>query len=131
MNAIYRYIKEHLCSQHQHYLDRSPDYYLQKTKAKSEIFHRLVQLLFEQNRYPEQLYRTCDGLLNLHRKTPADAFEKACQLAIEHQNYSYRFIQKILENNMQEQSPIQQDKPLPKHENVRGKQYYIQSSLKF
>ena len=27
----YSTIKEHLCSQHQHYLDRSPDYYLQKT----------------------------------------------------------------------------------------------------
>jgi transposase len=127
----YSTIKEHLCSQHQHYLDRSPDYYLQKAKAKSDILHRLVQLLFEQNRYPEQLYRTCDGLLNLQRITPTDAFEKACQLAIDHQNYSYRFIQKVLENKMQEQPPVQQDKPLPKHDNVRGKQYYIQSSFKF
>jgi transposase len=127
----YSTVKEHLCSQHQHYLDRSPGYYLQKAKAKSETFHRLVQLIFEQKRYPEQLYRTCDGLLRLQRKSSPDAFEKACQLAIEHQKYSYRFIQNLLENKMLEPPQNKQDKPLPKHDNVRGKQYYIQSSFKF
>ena len=127
----YTTVKEHLCSQHRHYLDRSPDYYLAQAKSKSETLHRLVQLIFAQNRYPEQLYRTCDGLLRLHRKSEPKAFENACLLAIEYENYSYRFIQNLLENKTAAAQTETNDKPLPKHENLRGKQYYIQSSLKF
>ena len=126
----YTTVKEHLCSQHRHYLDRSPDYYIAQAKAKSETLHKLVQLIFEQNRYPEQLYRTCDGLLRLYRKSDPQTFKNACLLAIEHKNYSYRFIQNLLENKMAAGQPAANDKPLPKHDNVRGKDYYIQSSLK-
>ena len=57
--------KSPLCSAHQHYLDRSPAYYLNKAGAKSKKLHEFFGLLFNQNRHPEQLYRTCDGLLQL------------------------------------------------------------------
>ena len=89
--------KQHLCSQHRHYRDRSPEYYLQQAKKRSEVLHRLIGLIFSQNRYPEQLYKTCDGLFALHRMADNNAFQKACQMAIEHQNYSYRFIKNILD----------------------------------
>jgi len=127
----YTTTKEHLCSQHQHYLDRSPEYYLNRAKAKSDQLHRLVELIFSQERYPEQLYRTCDGLFRLHGNSDATVFEKACELAIEHENYSYRFMVNLLENKMTDHQQTTKDKPLPKHDNIRGKDYYIQTSLKF
>lgn len=127
----YTTVKEHLCSAHQHYLDRSPDYYLDKAKLKSEELYRLMGLLFAQNRHPEQLYRTCDGLLNLQRKTDRCDFHKACLLAIEHQNYSYRFMVNILTNKMTDQTEIKQAKPLPNHENLRGREYYTQTTISF
>jgi len=37
----YTTVKEHLCSHHQHYLDRSPSYYMQKAKRKSELLYWL------------------------------------------------------------------------------------------
>ncbi len=43
--------KEHLCSHHRHYLDRSPDYYIEKAKSKSEVLHDLIQKVFAQNRH--------------------------------------------------------------------------------
>ena len=111
--------KEHLCSHHQHYLDRSPEYYLQKAQKSSESLSRLVQLIFQQDRYPEQLYRTCDGLLRLHGKSNPESFEKACLLAIEHQNYSYRFILNVLENKMTDQIPsVNLNRTLPEHQNI-------------
>jgi len=116
--------KDHLCSQHQHYLDRSPEYYLGKAKQKSESLYKLIEQLFKQDKYPEQLYRTCDGLLNLQRRNGKDDFEKACEMALEYKNYSYQFIVNILNNKMT-QTRKQKDKPaLPEHPNTRGSKYY-------
>ncbi len=124
--------KDHLCSTHQHYLQRSPDYYIQKAKSQDQNLYELFKRLFDQDRHPEQLYRSCDGLLSLQRKTPSDEFKRACQIAIENQVYSYKFICRLIENKM---TGDYQDKPinkaLPKHENIRGKDYYKQTFLKF
>ncbi len=123
---------DHLCSQHQHYRDRSPTYYLQQAAQKTPVLHQLISLIFNQNKYPEQLYRTCDGLFSLWRNTEEERFDKACQMAIDHQNYTYTFIKNILQNNMVEQQVDSPDKPLPKHGNLRGKAYYQnQLKLKF
>ena len=123
--------KEHLCSHHKHYLDRSPEYYMQKAKEKTGSLYQLIQLIFEQKRHPEQLYRTCDGLFSLQRKTDADIFTKACLMAIEHKNYSYRFVQNILKNKMTAEQGTKQEQPLPNHKNIRGKEYYTQTTIKF
>jgi transposase len=126
--GAYSTVKEHLCSHHQHYLDRSPTYYIKQATRSSAVFASLVELMFSNGRYPELLYRSCDGLLSLQRKTAASAFEKACQMAIDYQNYSYRFINQILTNKMTEQQEQEQQtqsaKPLPKHSNIRGKAYF-------
>lgn len=127
----YTFVKEHLCSHHQHYLDRSPEYYIEKAKERSEPLYQLVQLMFEQKRYPEQLYRSCDGLLSLERKTDPATFAKACQLAIENQNYSYKFIENLLKNNMIIEQETKPSKPLPEHLNKRGKKHYEQLILNF
>ena len=128
----YSSVKEHLSSQNQAYLDRSPDYYLQRARTKSEDLYLLVVQIFQQGRYPEQLYRSCDGLFRLHRDSNPDKFARACQIAIENGIYSYRFIQKILENNMTDhQDEITQPQTLPAHHNIRGKDYYIQSTINF
>jgi transposase len=116
--------KNHLCSEHKHYLDRSPEYYLKVAGAKSEMLYRLFSQLFNQGKYPEQLYRTCDGLINLERKTEPSDFEKACQIALDAGNYSYRFILNILNNKMIKQEQPNSQKSLPFHSNTRGAEYY-------
>ena len=123
--------KDHLCSSHQHYLDRSPEYYMNKAMANSERLHKLFRLLFSQDRHPEQLYRSCDGLLSLSRKANPEVFEKACQMAIEHQNYSYGFVLNIIKNKMTDQQDTAHKQVLPNHKNIRGKDYYTQSQIKF
>jgi len=131
--GAYSTIKEHLCSHHQHYLDRSPDFYIKQASKASTVLSQLIELMFNTGQHPEQLYRSCDGLLSLQRKTELVTFEKACRMAIDNQNYSYRFINKILTNKMTEQPQTTNDKPLPAHSNVRGKEYYAQNqqTLKF
>lgn len=116
--------KEHLCSTHQHYLGRSPEYYKNKAKKLSNTLGDLFELIFSQDKYPEQLYRSCDGLFSLQRNTLPDTFEKACKMAIEYRNYSYGFIQNIIKNKMTEYSKTDTGHKLPEHKNIRGKIYY-------
>lgn len=116
--------KQHLCSQHRFYLDRSPDYYKEQARKQSLLFYRVVECLFQQDKYPEQLYRTCDGLLSLCRKTEKDQFEKACKIALGHNNCNYGFIKNILENKMTGTEETTNAKPLPTHKNVRGAACY-------
>lgn len=122
--AAYSTNKDHLCSTHRHYLNRSPGYYKRRAKQCSEELQSFIHLLFEQNRPPEQLYKTCDGLLSLYRKTNKDKFNKACAIAIAHEKYSYRFILKLINNKMLDESEDAYAKNLPQHDNIRGQAYY-------
>ena len=122
---------DHLCSHHRAYSQRSPRYYKQKALKISATVHRLFELIFEQSgKYPEQLYKTCDGLLHLARVYKnSNHFDKACTISIEQRMYNYGFIKRILENNMTDATPSSTvDRPLPKHNNIRGKDYF-QSTL--
>lgn len=116
--------KEHLCSHHQFYKDRSPSYYLGRANAHSEALYQYLNALFKQDKYPEQLYKTCDGILSLSRKTDRNNFIKACAIALEHHNYSYQFLKHLLENKMTECRTEQITKPLPDHQNIRGSEAY-------
>ena len=118
---------EHLCSQHQHYLKRSPEYYLGRARKGGPELARLFKKIFSQDRYPEQLYRSCDGLLALSRKTDPETFARACRLALEHENYSWRFIDNVLKNKMTGHSEPDDSNQLPKHDNLRGRDYYQQT----
>lgn len=116
--------KEHLCSHHQYYKERSPTYYLQRGYNHSETLYQYMEVLFKQDKYPEQLYKTCEGVLNLARKTNLEPFTKACAIALEHQNYSYKFLQQVLENRMTEYPEEPVVKSLPSHGNIRGASSY-------
>jgi hypothetical protein len=83
-----------------------------------------MEAIFKQNKHPEQLYRTCDGILNLSRKTPRNTFIKACDIALENHNYSYCFLKQILENRMTENTQETVSQPLPEHSNIRGATAY-------
>ncbi|SMO91991.1 hypothetical protein SAMN06265379_11541, partial [Saccharicrinis carchari] len=129
----YTTAEEHLCSTHRHYQKRNPEYYKDKAANLSKTLGELVRLLFARDRYPEQLYKSCDGLLKLFKSTPRETFDKACQMAIDHQNLTYGFALNVIKNKMTEYIQKEQpDKDLPRHNNIRGKEYYDnQLSLKF
>lgn len=129
----YSTVKEHLCSHHRHYIDRSPDYYMDLGKKQSPELYNLLEALFNRtDKHPEQLYKSCDGLLSLSRKTDKEIFKKACRTAVENQIYSYGFIKNFLSNKMS--NALQEDTipaPLPIHKNIRGKEYYRQLEMNF
>ena len=129
MPGVYTTAKEHLCSHHQHYLDRSPEYYIRQADKKSAKLRELFEQIFAQDKHPEQLYRICDGILRVARKAEVAALDAACHLAIQNRHFSYPFIKNIIENKMTDQQEPSPGKALPDHQNIRGKDYYTQLSL--
>lgn len=123
----YTTIKDHLCSTHQHYLSRSPEYYIEQAGKRSEALARLIKRNFETEDIPERLYRRCDGLLSLQRKTDPIAFEKACLYALKMDTVSYKSLQRIIENKTYQWLEVDETKKEEKrssHPNIRGKAYY-------
>lgn len=121
----YSTCRDHLCSQHQHYGDRSPDYYKKLARLKSEaLYHVMEQMFSRKDVYPELLYRSCDGLLSLCRYSDPELFGTACQMALDYDNCNYSFIKNIIRNNMALPSEQVSEKKLPGHENIRGAASY-------
>jgi hypothetical protein len=123
----YSFIKEHLASRQQHYLGLSYQYYLDRAEGVSQKLRDLFVKRFEQDVPPEILYKSCDGILAICRKTDKITVDKACQIALEVGNYSYKFFGNLIRNKMTElTTDLPSAAPLPRHENVRGKDYYQQ-----
>ncbi len=123
----YTTLREHLCSTHKHYLDRSPEYYIKKAMERSQELYLLIESIFKTNDIPELLYKRCDGLLSLQRKTDPVIYNKACRMALDKNVLTYKFVRSLIENKVmlqQMEHPQEPQRPLPEHENIRGKAYY-------
>lgn len=115
---------EHFASTHQHHMRRSPAYYIGKAHQKSAALTRLVERIFEVEKIPELAFRNCDALLSLQRKTDPLVFEKACGIAYDNDLMSYKRLVSIIAQCALLEQQNQTTIPFPKHDNIRGKDYY-------
>jgi len=124
--------EEHLASNSNAILSRSPEYYQEKAEKHSTVFKQLVSDMFmdlEQSQTPPEFkYKTCDYMLSISRKTPIADFEQACRIAIQNRSYSGKFLQNVISNLNVAKSQSESEKrinPQPtNHENMRGNSYY-------
>ena len=122
----YTTIAEHLPSNHQHWLKRSPHFYVQWGQRLGSDVAMFVEKVFESVRHPEHAYRRCDGLIALQRKTDPDLFVSAIQLALRLHTYSLGFVRNAITSGMAKGlvTPNSPSQELPVHTNVRGSSYY-------
>lgn len=83
----------------------------------------LVNASLRSRPFPEQAFRSCLGILNLAKKYSTAMMERACQSALEVNEFSYRAIKDELEW-LKKQAPSPIPETLPGHNNIRGNQYY-------
>jgi hypothetical protein len=79
--------------------------------------------------YPEIGYKRAMGIIQLHRSYGSQRLDNACKRALQAHAVSYRRIQNILKNNLDQTSlffqDLEQDKPhIPEHQNIRGASNY-------
>lgn len=90
---------------------------------------RLIDCILSSKTYPEQTYRSCDGILGLYRKVGSESLTQAARIALELDSCTYSFVNRLITNGMA--VPVSKTPAagaeLPAHDNIRGKTYFQQS----
>ena len=124
---VYTTNAEHLASTHQFVSDWSPSRFIDWATEIDPVIGEYIIQIIESRNHPEQAYKSCMGILNFEKKVGRERLVNACKRALDFKIYSFKTIQKILENNLdqidfEQKSELEQQ--LPIHGNIRGKQYY-------
>jgi transposase len=118
--------RQHMPKAHQQYLEWSPSRFIRWAAQIGPQTQNLVTLILENRPHPEQGYRSCLGFLRLGKVYSPERLEAACARALEMKAHSYKNVESILKNELDQQplTPCQTPLPLFEHANLRGKQYY-------
>ena len=118
-------IEAHMPAAHREVAGWNADTLSTRAAAIGPRCEALVGRLLSQRRHPQQAFRCCLGVLSLGQKYGIERLEAACARALKHSAVSWKSVQAILKNGLdQEQQDPQRTLDLPEHENVRGAAYY-------
>jgi len=118
-------LKEHMPKTHQQYLEWTPSKILNWSQQIGTATHKVIQELLNDNRHCELNYRSCLGIKRLSSSYSPERIEAACKRAIAINGKSYKSIESILKNGLDQQPlPAPQEDKTIIHKNVRGTDYY-------
>jgi hypothetical protein len=122
----YRYSThaDHLASQHRFITEWSPDTFLSQAREIHQEVERYISGVLEVKTYPEQAYKSCQGILSFARRVGADRLIAACRWGNSFGKYSYLTIEEILRKQLDRLPPGEEPQHIPTHGNIRGKEYY-------
>lgn len=117
----------HMPKAHRAHLEWSPTRLIDWGASVGPRTAALIRAILEARPHPEQGYRSCLGILRLSKQYGHARLEAACHRAGRVQARSYRHVASILKNGL-DREPIADDapppRPPPRHENIRGGDYY-------
>ena len=118
-------LEEHRPKSHQKHLEWTPSRIVQWAQQTGPSCAQLVRQIMESRPHPEQGFRSCLGIIRLGKGAGEQRLEAACRRALHFGACSYRSVESILKNRL-DQQPLEQELPLPSpdHCNVRGRTYY-------
>jgi len=124
----YTTLPEHMPKAHQKYLEWTPSRLIQWAGTIGPQTQKLLSFILENRPHPEQGYRSCLGVLRLKNRYRPERLEAACARALAFKAYSYKNVESILKNGLDQQSLDRSSSPnrlpLLEHENLRGRHYY-------
>lgn len=118
---------EHMPPNHQHVASQrgfTQDEFLLRAEKIGPSTRVAIQLILQSSFYPEQNFKSCNGVLMLVKKYGAERIEAACSRVLKGSRVNYTLIKNILLNGMDklQETPLQQASLF--HENIRGSQHY-------
>lgn len=116
--------RAHLSPQHQHVTEWSPEFFINQAKAIDPIVELFITEVLNKKQYPEQMYKSCNGILQIGKKAGYKRLIKACDRAHAIGYYNYKIIEDILKNNRDDCDEDPQPSSMPQHDNIRGADYY-------
>lgn len=121
--------RSHMPEHHLSWADHTPERYQQWAKGVGSQAAKIVHELLHEARRPAAALNACSALQALCRKHGSERFELACAKALAIASPTPKSIRSILQKRLEGQAegrPPQ--KRLPLHGNVRGADYYQESS---
>lgn len=115
----------HMATQHQVLAEWNPDYFMEQARGIGKDVEYYIAQVLNKKPHPEQAYKSCQGILSFGKRVGHQRLIKACQRAHAYGLYHYRAIEDILNRGM-DLFDLEEDRqlPMPKHDNIRGKDYY-------
>jgi len=114
----------HLASTHKYLTEWNPERYTNWAYSIDELVQEFIIKVMDSKAHPEQSYKACQGILAAERKYGRERLINACKRALAYESYSYQAIKSILENEYDKLPIPEKPSELPKHENIRGEDYY-------
>ncbi len=117
-----------MSSSHNFYQSRSPEFYIRQARKYSDTLSELFTAIFKGVEVPEIMYKRCDGLLALQRRTDPVTFEHVCRYALGNDILTLKSIKIVIDNKSYLYDMCQEDNQSNiniKHINIRGKKYYV------
>jgi hypothetical protein len=105
-------------------LERSPQHYLAKALSVGPFTQALIERILTYSSYPEQGYKTCDGILNLGARYGAKVLELSAKYAKDLDVVNYHVLHQTITQELYLREP-EQARPVV-HRHVRGGDYYAQ-----
>lgn len=125
--SCYHTQQEHMPPNHQHIASQrgfTQEDFLQQAEKVGPCTREAIQRILQSSFYPEQNYKSCNGLLMLMKKYGPERTEAACSRVLQGSRVNYTLIKNILVNGMDklQETPLQHQSLF--HENIRGSQHY-------
>jgi transposase len=117
---------EHLASSHRFITEWTPENFIERAEKVGTSTRVYIQKVLDQPQHAEQAYRSCQGILSLVKRVGNERLNNACKRADYFGEYSYKTVKTIIERKLDFTDLNSDDKikPLPPHDNIRGKRYY-------
>ena len=120
-------LAEHMLKAHQRYLQWTPSRIIQWAAKTGPFTQQLVTEIMKRRAHPEQGFRSCLGVMRLGKRYTPQRLEKACERAVVIETYTYKSIESILKNGLDQQPLIPvANRRAAVHPNIRGPRYYRQ-----
>lgn len=116
----------HMPESHRRHAEWTPERIVNWAKRTGEATGKLAEEILSSRPHPEQGFRSCLGIIRLGDRYGAERLEAACRRALSIRAFSYRSVESILKNGL-DQKPLPEPRPElshPSHENLRGPDYY-------
>jgi transposase len=114
----------HMATFNQHIADWNPERFLSEARKIHIDVELFIGQVLIRKAHPEQAYKSAQGILSFAKRVGHERLTRACQRAHLYGIYHYRIIETILKRNI-DQYEIEDEPPqMPKHDNIRGEDYY-------
>ncbi|WP_419660979.1 IS21 family transposase [Desulfosarcina variabilis] len=121
----YSTLPEHMPKTHQKYLEWTPSRIINWAGKTGPCTQHLVTEIMQRKKHPEQGFRSCLGVMRLGKRYSPQRLEKACERAVAIGAYTFKNVESILKNGLDQTPLIQQTKSRSiSHPNIRGSRYY-------